>query len=490
MIAEDILKLLNSETFQGLVSYYDETTLFNVIGAERSENRHSAFLRWFFSTDSSHGLGDKPLRLFLRLLATLDCGRQTFNEELYDKVIAGNYELELLEPIKTEQYVGKINANTKNIKDRIDLWMVISLTYEIDGEQKTHAFPIVIENKIYAKEGAEQTERYWKAMKKYCASKGKDYSPIGVMLLPDTKTKATCDQFANLTYQQLLTYVLEPVLAISMSPADKAYLTAFIRNLGRPSYNANRDFSVLAISKQENSLTSSLYDDHKDLFNQALFATFPGKVVRDILGTDEYQRIEDSIDEENVQLLREVWNGNEEIFKAVIYQHFDAKHKELGKLFKGNNRDTSKYKVYDASGNEMYPGKRLSKAMTACAIFKAYLAHHPATKLVELQNAFPCADINNYYYENYYKDLFYPYDENSVNENGEIALSFTADKRNGIPSLAKWDFYLKEELLLPIENGRLKAMCVKMWRKGDFDRLIKHIEDKGFDEFIRIEECL
>ena len=56
-------------------------------------------------------------------------------------------------------------------------------------------------------------------MIEHCASKGTDYSPIGVMLLLDTKTEATCGQFANLTYQQLLTYVLEPVLAISMPPA-------------------------------------------------------------------------------------------------------------------------------------------------------------------------------------------------------------------------------------------------------------------------------
>ena len=74
--------------------------------------------------------------------------------------------------------------------------------------------------------------------------------------------------------------------------------------------------------------------------------------------------------------------------------------------------------------------------------------------------------------------MFYLYDENSVDEHGDITLFFTADKRNGLPSLAKWDFYLKDDFLLPIENGKLKAMCVKMWRKGDFDRLIKHIENK------------
>lgn len=490
MISNKILSLLNSEPFQALKSYYDETTLFNVIGAERSENRHSAFLRWFFSTDSSHGLGDKPLRLFLRLLATLKWGQHTFKDGLYDKVIAGNYELELLEPVETEKHVGKINAGAKNSKDRIDLWMVVGLSYEIDGEQKTHVFPIVIENKIYAREGADQTKRYWDALNGYCSAKGADSSPIGVMLSPNNITGATSDQFMHLTYQQLLTYVLEPALAISMPPADKAYLTAFIRNLGRPSDNASHDFTVLAISKQECSFITRLYEDHRQLFKQALVATFPGNVVRDILGKEEYKGVEGSMSEAESLLLREVWNGNEEIFKAVIYQNYSNKQQELGKLFKGNNRDNSKFRVYDGSGNEIFPGKRLSKAMAACAIFKAYLAHNPTTSLAELQNAFPCGEINSYYSENYYKDLFYMYDENNVDEHGEIALSFTAGKRCGTPSLAKGDFYLKDEFLLPIENGEKKAMCVKMWRKGDFDRLIKHIAEKGYDEYITIEECL
>lgn len=489
MVTDDILKLLNSETFQELQSYYDETTLFNVIGAERSENRHSAFLRWFFSPDSSHGLGDKPLRLLLRLLTTLKWGQQTFKGELYDKVLAGNYEMELLEPVDTEKYVGKIKSNTKNDKERIDLWMVAELTYELDGEQKTHAFPIVIENKIYAKEGVKQTERYWDAMTNYCSSKGSNYSPIGVLLSPDTTTKATCEQFTTLTYQQLLTYVLEPAAAISMPPADKAYLTAYIRNLGRPSDNASRDFSVLAISKRESDLTAQLYKGHQQLFNEALIATFPGNVVRDILGKDEYKSIEESIGAEDGKLLREVWNGNEDIFKAVIYQNVTDKNQKLGKLFKGNNRDTTKFRVFYGSGNkEVFPGKRLSKAMAACAIFKAYLALYPQSTLKGLCEAFPCKDINDYYWDNYYADLFYLYLPDQVNEHGEQCLKFTAKKRNGMKSLARWDFYMKDDQLLPLENGNKKAMCVKMWRRGDFDRLIAHLQKMKED--ITVEECL
>ena len=59
-----------------------------------------------------------------------------------------------------------------------------------------------------------------------------------------------------------------------------------------------------------------------------------------------------------------------------------------------------------------------------------------------------------------------------------------------VPSLAKWDFYLNDAQLLPIKNGTEKAMCVKMWRKGDFDRLIDYVQKKDYSSFITIEECL
>ena len=120
LIVDEVLSLLNSEAFQSLRSYYDDTTIFNVMGVERSENRHSSFLRWLFSTNSSHGLGDKPLRLFLRLIATQKWGRQIFKEELFDKVMAGTYHLELLESVETEKYIGNIKNSSKN-----NLWAAV-----------------------------------------------------------------------------------------------------------------------------------------------------------------------------------------------------------------------------------------------------------------------------------------------------------------------------------------------------------------------------
>ena len=49
----------------------DRVRFFNVLGIERSENRHSAFLQWLLNSKSSHGLGESPLKKFLALVATL-----------------------------------------------------------------------------------------------------------------------------------------------------------------------------------------------------------------------------------------------------------------------------------------------------------------------------------------------------------------------------------------------------------------------------------
>lgn len=203
-----VLSLLSSKAFAQLKALYGQTTIFDVIGSERSENRHSAFLCWLLNPNSSHGLGTEPLKLFLRLVATLKWGPQTFGDVLYRKVLAGNYDLELMEPIELEKTVGSHN------KDRIDIWMVVCLTYEDEGQITKRVVPIVIENKIYSSEVQDQTTRYQQAMLQYIISEkqetGMDYKSIGVLLSPDGKDP-NCGQFTSMTYQQLLDNVLTPV---------------------------------------------------------------------------------------------------------------------------------------------------------------------------------------------------------------------------------------------------------------------------------------
>lgn len=479
-----ILNLLNSKEFQTLKSYYEETTLFNVIGAERSENRHSAFLRWLFSPTSSHGLGDKPLKLLLRLLV---------NESILQKIdifgevthvlMAGQYDINLLEPIELEKNVGQLKEGTEvKDMDRIDIWTVIEVTYDEDEPHKI-VFPLVIENKIYSGEGERQTERYYDAMNAFCNAKpeGSDYRPLGVFLSPDKK-KATCNKFICLCYQELLDFIIDPIASMTMPDTDRSFVDSYIRNLSRPSSDSNRDFSVIAISKYERTLVNSIYNEerkYKELIDNMLAVLFPQ--IKSIIKSTP------NVKEEDQKMLQKVWDANEDIFKSIVYIHYQNHQEELKKAFKGNNRDSTKYKVFDADGNEIFTGKRLSKGMTACAIFKAYLKKKPNTTFEELCNAFPCEELNNYYWYNYFENLFAECPSN-YSSGADFSLKFTVKdhKRKGTPCQAEGYFYLKEPL--PLGNGTKFAVCVKMWRKGDFDSLVAYVQ-KNYN-FIKIVECL
>ena len=477
---EKILKLVNSVEFQELNSYYNEKTIFNALNVERNENRHSSFLAWWLNPKSEHGLGDSPLKLFLRLIATKTWGNSDGKDEaFYTRILTGNYDVEVVGDIEVEKNVGKIC--NRNSKDRIDIWSVLRLTYEEDGAEKQIIIPLVIENKIYSGEGQNQTQRYYKAASEYELVKEVEHHPICVLLTVEDK-KAQSEHFYNITYQDMLTYVIEP-LATSVAPDSMQFVESFIRNLGRPALTNNKYYGVLAVSQKEKAMLGRVVNNkednnsNKEIFNAAF--ALQHKPAEKIIGTNSQPQ---DISEVDKNILNMLWDANEVVFKAVIYHLYGQQHKALlDSLFKSTNRDTSKYNVW-YRGNVMFQGKRLSKAMTACAIFQAYLKEYPSTTLAELQNAFPCKELNKYYYDRYYNDLFYEVCEKLRRTGGK-------DKDKDFLALAEWDFYLKAELLLPIEDDNRKAMCVKMWRKGDFDKLIEYVEEK-YSEFIDIKECL
>lgn len=378
------------------------------------------------------------------------------------------------------------NSKKQN-KDRIDIWMVACLTYEEEGEERKRVFPIVIENKIYSGLGADQTKRYFDAMIQYISTvkteTGLDYQPIGVLLSPQG-IAPDCGQFTTMTYQQLLDHVLSPISVMAMPTMERSFVETYIRNLSKPSDAANQGYTPLAVSEQERNLITQVYQLDAELFGAMLVAVYGNKVEK-VTGKSDME-----MDREDLLVLQETWDANDDMLKAVLYQKFTDNISILAKLFKGSNRDNTKYRVYYGKDKtEVFPGKRLSKAMAACAIFKAYLACCPGTTLNQLRVAFPCKDINAYYFDNYYADLFYLYPQ-KVNKHGEPCLEFTAEKRKGKLSLAMWDFNLNEERLLSLNHGTETAMCVKMWRKSDFDRLLEHVEKQRLTDFITIEECL
>lgn len=111
MFANNILSLLKSPAYQELNAYYQSNTVFNILGLERNENRHSAFIAWLLNPAESHQLGENPLKQFLSLVAahTYDQRGNADEDKCYYNVvrqhlITGNYRLEV-DAIRTEQSI-------------------------------------------------------------------------------------------------------------------------------------------------------------------------------------------------------------------------------------------------------------------------------------------------------------------------------------------------------------------------------------------------
>jgi hypothetical protein len=469
---QKILNLVNSSEFQTLNSYYCEKTMFSALNLERNENRHSAFIAWWLNPNSDHGLNDAPIKLLLRLVASKG---DIITDELLTKVMSGRYNLTLAEKIELEKSVSSISSNQS--KDRMDIWTVLDISYEYADEEKRRIIPMVIENKIYSKERKNQTKDYYDAMNDYFENKDKPKDiVIGVLLSPQ-EIQPESDNFVCITYQELLNYVIEPLIPNVV--ADKiSFVESFVRNLGRPALGEGKDYSVLAIAQKEYKMIDELIKKDECLFDTVFAKLFPNKTKK-IIGENKYQEIIASKGLDSMEdIFRELWEENESVFKSVIYRKYNESHEDLNILFKTSNKDNSKYKV-TYKGEEIF-GTRLPKSKAACAIFKAYLMEKPQTKLDELRKAFP-GELNDYYYNHYFNELFHPL--------GEGAIKYTAGKLIGreIGISTTWDFYEDEKYLLPLENGEKQAICLKMWRKNDFDKLLEWVNKKY--KFIKIEQC-
>ena len=507
MMAEHfILDFYKLPEFQKLSAYYMQSTVFNVLGVQRSENRHSAFLAWLLNPHASHSLKEMPLRKFLALTATkADDEWKCYFDEVRQHLLSGNYLLKV-DCIKTEQsIVGLANEKLSDLdgivektdkgqfkkdgQNRFDIWMLVHITFTDEKDcERNWTLPIVVENKIYSSEGnaddkeKAQTVRYHRAMgvlqKIVCNDNYRQ--PLLVYLTPsDAKKGPTAPSFIHLTYQDLLDHVIQPcsILNSIQGPGTEAsaLIDGYIRNLSCPSNRDGeneRDYSIMAIAETESQDLDVLFE--AEIFEAALRSVFP-KEAQTILGQPATEMPDD------MPLLEQFWNANESLFKIVLYNHFkDDKEKltVVQKIIKVSNRDNTRYFVATKQGEPWLNKKAASKSEASFLIFKAYCTlryeQNPSAELTvdDLRSEFDCS-LNSYYYNRFLKHLFYDFSE-------DVFVDVESSKyfRNVIlPESDMWDFYWDNEHQLPYVKGDVRG--VKMWRKDDFDRLVDKARKLG-----------
>lgn len=486
---KQIIEFRKMPAFQRLSAYYKQNTVFDILGTQRSETHHSAFIAWLLNPAASHNLQDSALRQFLAIAALKADESKCGSDEVRNHLLSGNYKLQI-ECIKTEQSIiglagakradmaGIIEQDSKGEfkKDklnRFDIWMLLRISFHIDqGQEQQWTVPVVIENKIYSNEGKSQTERYDRALGVLSTLFCNDhyYQPIRVYLTPTGAAEPRAASFIHLTYQNLVDYVIQPCTKANACTEADMMINGYIRNLSCPSNGTGdneKDYSILAISELESN-------DLEEIFNTDIFQTTLSNVyyneAKTLLGEIESTAIN--------PILVQFWTANENLFKVVLYNHFkndEAKLKVVKKIINTSNRDTTRYVVSTQHG--ALNTKPASKSEASFLIFKAYceMKHKELSReltINELRKEFDCS-LNSYYHNRYLNHLFYDF-------TSEVTFDSPNSKIYGheiCSASDTWDFYWDDAHVLPHVEGEVRS--VKMWRQDDFAKLIEKADKLG-----------
>lgn len=493
-IKNQIIDFYNDALFQKLNAYYCKTTLFNILKIERNENRHSAFLAWLLDIKESHGLGEEPLRRFMRLLAKAD--------SRYDSpFVVGSYRVEN-ERVRLEHLVDN--------NRRIDVYITFDCFEKDENDKCSNRFCIIIENKVYTEENGHQTQLYYDWAKKDKENKGATI--IGVFLSPDKDKTCSCQEYIKIDYQELLVQVIEPLLALEMSDEARWIISDYIVNLGQPKklVDENGDYvikedTILAVSMDNTDCFAKLYKKHKNLLNVALFTVCSDK-KKDLetVFKSDYEIIKSKTKKNDAELLRSFWEVNKMlltmVFDAVFEENNTSEDEETTKQYreavnkllnlKSSNRNTKKYLVYAKNGdpmNKMVNGKPKPTPFMSVAsyyIFKAWLHEHKGANLKEIREAFPVDEFAQHYCGTY-QFLVYRKDDikeayrlcaNNENDYVIAPMDETKDSKKS-PKYIIWDFFKNTEQYC-LHLSDCDALSVKMWRENQFKELSAKAHEK------------
>lgn len=253
-----------------LRSFYNMPSFWQIMNIARKEVSHSKFITYYLNQDNHHSLGPSFLIKFFQLIAINAINQNAnINSHIVNHFINSN-EFEI-HKVNIEEYICH-----KNVKGRFDIFINGSLNVRANGDDKSD-FVIVIENKISAKEtknnGTAQTEIYHRFIKE----KYPEHYQIFVLLSPYRETIVEDKSFISVTYQDLLTNVIEPLVRSAfISEVDKTRLIDYIKCLSQPALeeatNHKNKTTIMAMGEQERNLLLAFWAKNEDLIKACMSA--------------------------------------------------------------------------------------------------------------------------------------------------------------------------------------------------------------------------
>ncbi|MBL4759351.1 MAG: PD-(D/E)XK nuclease family protein [Mariprofundaceae bacterium] len=284
-IRNEIIKFKNDAVSQRLSTYYNTKSYSEILGVSRKELSHSHFIAWLLNSQESHNLASYPIKKFLEILVISSMADQ-FHEhkELFDAIIIGDISIDNLNVV-TEKAIRNIG--------RVDIYIEADIVYS--GKQQK--LRLIIENKVATREHNEQTVKYYQY---YEGLEDKSWKNLYVFLTPLSgidlsdlsEPECSCKAYIQTNYQNLVDYLLEPILNKEISSRTENIIKEYLQALSQPTQNEDdehRQGLIMAIGNEERELLTKFWNQNQKLILSALYAISSDpdqeKDVRDNIGS-------------------------------------------------------------------------------------------------------------------------------------------------------------------------------------------------------------
>ena len=285
--AEQLLTIFNRNIVKNaeLLDYLGKKNIFGIISKSRNESTHSRFVAELLSGTFFNGDSRESTLLHFLDIILYRAGKENkvaeVNEHLRRAILTRSVMFERVETEcelsvwKYQKEYSKFTTQASAEKDdRLDIYLKFKLQTPIAGR---HELEIFIENKVNALEHDAQTERYFEA----CNNCGhKRPFQLFVYMTPhpfrdmdhyeglNRKMRPECPHYIHICYQDIVDYVIEPLLIDEGLDTDKRnMLREYVSCLELPampdseSEHQQADLSIMAIGSRERHLVRAFMED-------------------------------------------------------------------------------------------------------------------------------------------------------------------------------------------------------------------------------------
>lgn len=272
--AVELMHQFTNDPYVQRIKERDKTTsMMEIVGVHRKEDRHSDFFKWLFDSSSDHQLGTLPADKLIKLIANLGYQQKKQNACNHCTLCCPHNNTLSLDELLHFLTASNTIVSSKAEREVINVNGRPDIVLELEANNEPKRIRVVFENKVNApetidKDGIGQTKRYYQEY----SQKNDGFKNVYIYNRCDESQLPQCRQFICMTYQHIVNDIIEPLLQLpDVNPRTEFILNDYILTLEKPAnVEKQMDKIIMAIGTDTKRLLKEFLENNLDIIATAI----------------------------------------------------------------------------------------------------------------------------------------------------------------------------------------------------------------------------